>query len=182
MVKRPQGRLVPLQFPRTSFAAPGVSGWWLVLGLIAGLAADSCALLSPPPLAPEVDVTGFWEGRSMGNCVARMSRCGAVDLISLSMIQNQSAITGTYRCASGNALCRNLDTEGQIAVGKVRGPGVSLRIMFEDVSSCIFNGTFSDNAGGGAYICMQGGGIVDRGFWKVKRAFGPSPPPASWTG
>ena len=118
----------------------------------------------------------------MGSCVARMSRCGGTVLISLSMIQDKSKISGMYRCATGNAMCRNLNISGNIAVGRISGPGVSLRVMFEDVSSCIFNGTFSDDAGAGAYICMQGGGIVDRGFWKVKRAFGPSPPPAWWTG
>ncbi|MGO9060329.1 MAG: hypothetical protein ACLQU2_23550, partial [Candidatus Binataceae bacterium] len=79
-------------------------------------------------------------------------------------------------------MCRNLNTQGRIAVGKIRGSGVSLRVMFEDVSSCIFNGTFSSDSGGGAYICLQGGGIVERGYWNVRRAFGPSPPPVWWTG
>jgi len=133
-------------------------------------------MLSPPPTPPAVDVTGFWEGRSMGSCAAQMSRCGGVVLISLSMIQNQSEITGMYRCATGNVMCRNLNFNGSIAVGQIRGEGVSLRVMFEDVSSCIFNGTFTDDAGAGAYICLQGSQIVDRGFWHVRRAFGPPPP------
>ena len=103
-------------------------------------------------------------------------------MISLSMMQDSSQITGTYRCATGNVICRNLNTQGRIAVGTISGTGVSLRIMFEDVSSCIFSGKFSSDSGAGSYICLQGGGIVERGFWKVKRAYGPSPPPAWWTG
>jgi hypothetical protein len=148
----------------------------LFVGVIAVLSVPSCALLAQRPTPPAVDVTGFWEGRSTGSCAARMARCGGVVLISLSMIQTEAAITGMYRCATGNTLCRNLNTHGLIAVGQIRGPGVSLRVMFEDVSSCIFNGTFSDHAGGGAYICMQGGGIVERGLWQVKRAYGPPLP------
>jgi hypothetical protein len=150
-----------------------------VLGLIAALIMAGCALWSSKPMPPSVDVTGFWAGRSFGTCGRRL---GGMSLISFSMIQNESKISGTYRCAIGPTMCRDLDTQGRIAVGSVRGPGVSLRIMFEDVSSCIFNGTFSDTVGGGDYICMQGGGMIDRGFWKVRRTFGPSPPPAWWTG
>jgi hypothetical protein len=177
MIKGPPKRLMsPSQFHRLRTAAR------LLLVLIAGFAWHSCSVLSPPPIPPALDVTGFWEGNSMGSCVARLPRCGAIEVISLSMIQNESKITGSYRCDTGNIVCRNMDTHGQIAVGQIRGTGVSLRIMFEDVSSCIFNGHFSNDAGGGAYICMQGGGIVERGFWRVKRTYGPSPPPAWWTG
>jgi hypothetical protein len=182
MMKRPQKRPVSSLFPGASFIVPGAAALRLLVGLIAGLAVQNCALFSPRPVPPAVDVTGFWEGRSNGACMARVPRCGAVVLISLSMIQNESEITGMYRCATGNAMCRNLNTQGRIAVGKIRGRGVSLRIMFEDVSSCIFNGTFSSDSGGENYICLQGGGIVERGYWKVQRAFGPSPPPAWWTG
>jgi hypothetical protein len=176
MSKRPQQRPVRSQLAGASCAVRCAAVLRLLLLLMAGL-AESCAMLFPPPIPPKVDVTGFWEGRSETSCVARMSRCGGVVQISLSMIQNQADITGTYRCTTGNTTCRNLNFNGQIAVGQIRGPGVSLRVMFEDVSSCIFNGTFSDDAGGGTYICLQGG-IVERGYWQVRRAYGPPPPPA----
>jgi hypothetical protein len=164
--------------PRARFSLRPAS---LRIFMLVSAAVAGCALLSQKPPPPSVDVTGFWQGRSIGVCAARMPGCAGMSLISLSMIQDQSKISGMYRCATGTTLCRNLDTQGNIAVGTIRGPGVSLRIMFDDVSSCIFNGTFSDTAGAGAYICMQGGGTVDRGFWKVRRSFGPSPPPW-WTG
>jgi hypothetical protein len=149
----------------------------LLPGLIASLLMHGCSLLSPPRARPTVDVTGFWDGRSTGSCHARMGRCGTVE-ISLSMIQNESQVSGIYRCATGSVPCRNLIYNGRIAVGTISGQSVSLRIMFEDVSSCIFSGTFSDLGGRGSYICMQGGGIVDRGIWQVKRADSPAP----WTG
>ena len=108
----------------------------------------------------------------MGICSAR-SRCGGMVLISLAMIQNDSSITGMYRCDTANVTCRTLNSRGKIVMGQIRGPGVSLRVMFEDVSSCIFNGTFTNETGSGAYICMLSVGI-ERGVWQVKRAQQPS--------
>jgi hypothetical protein len=178
MMNGPEKRLPPSHSCRPSFATAGSISVRLVLCLIAGLTAKGCAQLSARPLPPTVDVTGFWEGGLIDICAGRMSGCGGIVRISLSMIQNESGIMGMYRCATASAVCRNLHTQGQIAAGEVRGGGVSLRIMFEDVSSCIFNGIFSNDAGGGAYICMQGGGMIDRGYWRVQRAYGPSPPPA----
>ena len=94
-------------------------------------------------------------------------------LISLAMIQNESSITGMYRCTSGNVTCRALNSHGKIVMGRIQGPGVSLRVMFEDVSSCIFNGTFTNETGSGSYICMLSVGI-ERGIWQVKRTQQPS--------
>jgi len=138
------------------------------------LGMQRCATLNQRPPPPALDVTGFWEGRSIGICSAR-SRCGGVVLISLAMIQNESSITGMYRCAPGNVTCRALNSRGKIVMGQIRGPGVSLRVMFEDVSSCIFNGTFTNDTGSGAYICMLSVGL-ERGFWQVKRVNGPQQP------
>jgi len=102
--------------------------------------------------------------------MARLPRCGAMVLISLSMFQNETKITGVYRCATGNMMCRNLDTVGKIATGTISGARVSLRVVLEDVSSCLFEGTFSEDTGSGSYICLQGAGIVERGSFRVKRA------------
>jgi hypothetical protein len=129
-----------------------------------------CAILSPPRVTPTVDVTGIWQGSSLGACMARLPRCGAMVLISLSMFQNESKITGVYRCATGNIICRNLDTVGKIATGTISGARVSLRVVLEDVSSCLFEGTFSEDTGSGSYICLQGGGTVERGSFRIKRA------------
>ncbi len=94
-------------------------------------------------------------------------------LISLSMIQTESEITGIYRCATGNTICRNLNTTGKIVAGTISGQRVSLRVMHEDVSSCLFEGAFSTDAGTGRYVCLQGGGMVERGAWKIQRTYGP---------
>jgi hypothetical protein len=134
---------------------------------------QGCSILSPPPIRPTVDVTGFWSGRSLGACMGRLGGCGRMVLISLSLIQTESDISGVYRCATGNAICRNLNTEGKIAAGTIRGASVSLRVMHEDVSSCIFQGDFSTETATGTYMCLQGGGMVERGYWKVQRTYGP---------
>ena len=144
---------------------------WLFIFVVVVLGTQRCATLNQRPPPPALDVTGFWEGRSMGICSAR-SRCGGMVLISLAMIQNESSITGMYRCDASNVTCRPLNSRGKIVMGQIRGSGVSLRVMFEDVSSCIFNGTFTNDTGSGAYICMLSVG-VERGVWQVKRANGP---------
>jgi len=141
--------------------------------LIAVVSIPGCTILSPPPIRPTVDVTGFWTGRSFGACIARWGGCGRMVLISLSMIQTESEITGVYRCATGNTICRNLNTAGKIVAGTISGQRVSLRVMHEDVSSCLFEGTFSTDAGTGSYVCLQGGGMVERGAWKIQRTYGP---------
>jgi hypothetical protein len=156
-------------FTHASSTATGASRLYPLLGLALAVSIQSCSMLSPPKVRPAVDVTGMWQGSSFGVCIGRLPRCGYVVLISLSMIQDHSEISGFYRCARGNSLCRNMNTEGKIAVGSISGSNVSLRLMFEDVSSCIFNGTFSQDEGSGSYMCMQGGGLVERGYWKVRR-------------
>ena len=80
-----------------------------------------------------------------------------------------------HEVSDRNVTCRALNSHGKIVMGQIRGPGVSLRVMFEDVSSCIFNGTFTNDTGNGAYICMLSVGI-ERGVWQVKRANGPQQP------
>jgi hypothetical protein len=145
----------------------------LLLISIAVFPIPGCAILSPPPIRPTVDLTGFWTGRSLGACIGRLGGCGRMVLISLSLIQTESEISGVYRCATGNTICRNLNTEGKIAAGTIRGASVALRVMHEDVSSCIFQGAFSTDSGSGTYICLQGGGMVERGYWKIQRTYGP---------
>lgn len=67
--------------------------------------------------------------------------------------------------------CRDSNTDGTIAEGKVREGGVGLRVMMPDGSSCLFNGRPSRNTIAGSYFCMQGGGYIEQGRFQVQRSY-----------
>jgi len=83
---------------------------------------------------------------------------------------HDTVVTGTYRCTTGNVICRNLTEEGTLVASSVSGNWFSFRIaMPEDLSSCFFNGRFSEMSGNGDYSCYQGGRLVEVGVWKLTR-------------
>ena len=100
-----------------------------------------------------------------------MTRCNAVVKITLRMFQQGSSLTGHYTCATGNMVCRDTNTTGTIADGKVRDGGVGLRVMLPDGSSCLFNGRPAQNKLTGSYFCMQGGGYIEQGRFQVERSY-----------
>jgi len=122
--------------------------------------------------------TGLWEGTSTATCMPLqpdITRCNAVQKITLQMFQQGSKLTGHYGCTFGNMVCRDSNTTGTIAEGKVRGNGVGLRVMLPDGSSCLFNGRPSQsnaqNQLTGSYFCMQGGGYIEQGRFQVERNY-----------
>jgi hypothetical protein len=121
--------------------------------------------------------TGLWEGTSTSTCMPMqpdISRCNAVQEITLQIFQNGSKLTGHYTCAFGNTVCRDTNTTGKIADGTTRPGGIALRVMLPDGSSCLYNGRLtqrSANAIDGSYFCMQGGGYLERGKFQVERSY-----------
>jgi len=101
-------------------------------------------------------------------------RCDAVVKITLQMFQKGSAVTGHYTCATGTMVCRDSNSSGMIADGKVREGNVGMRVMMPDGSSCLFNGRPSQdkqNKLTGTYFCMQGGGYIEQGRFEVERSY-----------
>ena len=135
-------------------------------------AADSGA-------ASETGYTGLWDGTTTSTCLPMQpdaSRCNAVMKITLQMYQEGSSLTGHYTCAPGNMVCRNSNTTGTIADGKVREGNVGMRVMMPDGSSCLFNGRPSRGNPPaqkltGSYFCMQGGGYIEQGRFQVERGY-----------
>ena len=128
--------------------------------------------------AGEPGFTGLWEGTSTGTCMPLqpdMTRCNAVVKITLQMFQQGSTLTGHYTCAPGNMVCRDSNTNGTIADGKVRDGSAGMRVMMPDGSSCLFNGRPSRNNSQskltGSYFCMQGGGYIEQGRFQVERSY-----------
>ena len=102
-------------------------------------------------------------------------RCNAVVNITLQMFQQGSALTGHYTCTTGTMVCRDSNSTGTIADGRVRAAGVDMRVMMPDGSSCLFNGRSSADSSQnkliGSYFCMQGGGYIEQGRFQVERSY-----------
>jgi|SRR5579885_609877 hypothetical protein len=144
--------------------------------LLALLMVQGCSAAALQWEKPTVDVTGTWQGASVTSCGAWTlvdhTRCGAVQRISFTLFQDGADVKGTYHCAIGTMVCRNLADSGQVVSSSVTGSLARLRVMLsQDGSSCIFDGHFQAESGGGAFFCYQGGGLLEEGHWKVARVF-----------
>jgi hypothetical protein len=169
--------MCPLERGRL-WAAPRVR-----LSLISSLAAlaavvfGGCALPRVAETMPALDVSGVWEGASkVSPCGFGQQEtfCNSINRITLSLVQDNSTITGSYRCEYGNAGCRHsdLDRAGYISNGTITGRRVSMRVMIPaDVSSCMFYGRFSAERASGAYSCYAGGSLVEAGVWEAARLY-----------
>ena len=103
-----------------------------------------------------------------------LSRCNAVQKITFQIFQNGSELSGHYVCAFGNMVCRDTNTTGKIADGTARHRGIALRVMLPDGSSCLYNGRLaqhSRNVMQGTYFCMQGGGYLEQGSFRIQRSY-----------
>ena len=169
--------------------------WWpavAALALLTGCAASEQQQSTPsnaqpvaqaaPAIAPAAEsaaaqqsgLTGLWEGTSTSNCMPfqpDIGRCNAVVKITLNIFQQGSTLTGRYTCTIGNMVCRDSNTTGTIADGKVRQGTAALRVMLPDGSSCLFNGRPSQTTMTGSYFCMQGGGYIEQGRFQVQRNY-----------
>lgn len=126
---------------------------------------------------PIFDASGVWDGKSVASCTSFNplgfnTRCNAVNKIVLTMVQENTKITGFYKCSIGNMDCRNQNDSGTIAVGSINSRRLALRIGMPDGSSCLFNGVpTAANQIKGSYACYQGGGLAEQGRFDVGRNY-----------
>lgn len=138
------------------------------------LAVWSCSstggIRSTPAAAPDapdplMDFTGIWRGTSVSSFNAAKVR------ISFDMQREGNQLKGSYRCAPGNAVCRNNVQRGWVK-GQTSARGFT--VSMEDTSWCTFlMDEFYPPVGDGEYTCYMNGGIVDQGTFEIKG------PPAS---
>jgi hypothetical protein len=122
----------------------------------------------------QVDVTGVWRGKSWAECGMLLpdeTRCGAVNDITLTLLQQGAKVSGFYKCGYGNMDCRNGNDTGKVALGTMGTNLLQMRVMMPDGSDCIFNGRPMGNAIDGSYLCLQGGGLIERGIWRAGRNY-----------
>ena len=152
----------------------GVSGCVAKTEAPASLAPSAASDPTPATAASDSSVAGVWEGTSISNCESDPSdpgRCNAQQKITLTMFQQGDAITGFYKCAYGNQVCRHLDETGTIRNGTLQHTRLMFRVMLEDGSMCFFTGRPAANEFEGGYECLQGGGIIEQGVFKTRRTY-----------
>jgi hypothetical protein len=158
------------------------SPWRLALGtVLIGLATaglQGCIAVKTSAPKPAVELSGVWKGESLltpcGWFGHSESVCNAMNLITFTLIQSDSKLSGRYTCAYGNYVCRHggIDRSGYITSGRVSGQRMTMRVMIPaDVSSCLFSGTFAEGQIAGRYTCYEGGGIAEEGDWRVVRVY-----------
>ena len=134
----------------------------------------SAATPVPETVSPASNVTGVWQGRSFADCpiitTTNPGRCGAMQLITLTIFQNGPQISGSYRCAYGNENCRDLAESGVIRNGQMTARLLRLAIMLEDGSMCRFTGMPLNGVLEGRYQCHWGGPMEQGGF-RVERSY-----------
>ena len=121
-----------------------------------------------------IEVTGVWRGESSAECGMLLpddTRCGAVNDITLTLLQQGAKVSGFYKCSYGNMDCRNGNDTGKVALGTMGTNLLQMRVMMPDGSDCIFNGRPTGNAIEGSYLCLQGGGLIERGIWRAGRNY-----------
>jgi len=119
---------------------------------------------APDASDPLLNFTGIWIGTSTS------SADGAKVKIAFNIKREGNKFTGDYRCAPGNAICRNNVQRGWVH-GQIsaRGFGVSE----EDTSWCVFfMRRFHAAVADGEYTCYMNGGIADLGVFELKRPLG----------
>jgi hypothetical protein len=136
--------------------------------------ASQAAIASDRAAGADRGVSGVWEGVSVSNCEgdpADFGRCNAEQKITLTMFQSGNEVTGFYKCAYGNQVCRHMLESGTIRAGKLEHTRLMMRVMHEDGSMCFFTGRPADNKFSGGYECLQGGGIIEQGVFQTRRNY-----------
>jgi hypothetical protein len=147
--------------------------WARLAALVAAsaLMLQSCSTAGYGTPPPSLDISGDWAGHSFPGC--RSS--GGVNCykrpIAFELEQNGSSVVGSYSCPIGNMMC-GTDNSGKVIDGRMTGASLSgLRVVFSDVTNCLYQGQFTDSGGEGAYMCFAGAGrIVEQGGWHLDRS------------
>jgi hypothetical protein len=139
------------------------------------------AAVLAPAMAFPAERTSHWTGTTEAGCgalVTNPGRCGAVQNITLTLVDENSKITGSYTCAFGTQNCRGMQNVGKIISGSLSGERVEFAVLTPDGSTCRYTGLLAHDSGRGAYNCKGGTRLGERGSWRIHRsAEGSAAPP-----
>jgi hypothetical protein len=136
-------------------------GWigLVIATLIGGCATDKRAQ-NPDSAKPLADFNGLFSGETISGDNHRVE-------VSFNVERQGDRISGTYRCAPGNATCRNQMLKGSVS-GAVDARGI--QVSLQDGSWCLYNlDKFYRGESEGDYSCYLGGMLVEHGVFNLKR-------------
>lgn len=147
----------------------------MTFALLLALAVCSCSTngsdtpRTPAPANeasdPLLNFNGIWVGSSTSSAGG-----GAKAKIGFDIKREGNKFKGDYRCAPGNAVCRNNVQRGWVH-GQIAARGFT--VSEEDTSWCVFFvSRFHPPAAEGEYTCYMNGGIADLGVFELKRPRG----------
>ena len=139
-----------------------LAGWSCASGGGGGSSgsAGSTAPAAAPDSDPLMDFTGIWRGRSVSTMNAASAK------ITFNVKREGNQIKGDYRCAPGNAICRNNAERGWVS-GQVSARG--FRVSMEDSSWCVYYmDEFYAPKARGEYTCYMSGMIADQGTFRLE--------------
>ena len=126
-----------------------------------------------PALALPAERMSHWIGTTEAGCgalVTNPARCGAVQNITLTLMEQGSKISGSYTCAFGTQNCRGMQTAGKIISGSLSGERIEFAVLTPDGSTCRYTGLLEHDSGRGAYNCKGGTRLGERGSWRIQRS------------
>ena len=163
-----------------------MAGWLEILSLVLTLIAASwgCVTAISPERSPDElsersaeplsleDLIGVWKGGSLCYMGRIGTSCrGTVNIAFTFVPAVRSKMTGFYRCETGTVGCRNRLENGAIARVDMNGKRLWLRVMLGDGSSCLFTSKPERDRMAGGYECLQGGAVVEEGWWWIERSY-----------
>ncbi len=141
--------------------------------LLAGCAAGSDAIATSRA-SSDADLTGVWEGFAVDDCTFRkvnLAQCAGTVHVMLTLIQQESAVSGFYKCTAGTIACQREEEAGRIISGQSAARRLGFRVMLPDGGSCIYRSLWRDNVIDGSYFCVGGEIILGRGWFTVERSY-----------
>jgi hypothetical protein len=137
---------------------------WRSAGGAQGSDTPSPPERTPGASGPLLSFSGLWVGTSTS------SANGAKVKIAFNIKRTGNKFKGDYRCAPGNAICRNNVQRGWVH-GQTAARGFT--VSEEDTSWCVFFvSRFYPPAAEGEYTCYMNGGIADLGVFELKQPLG----------
>jgi hypothetical protein len=153
---------------------------FLFLNGCSGTASDQRPYESAEtPLAPHAGggvgktgpdaVVGLWEGTTRNVC--GINRCAWRNVTFTLLQQDASRLGGIYTCAYGNLTCLRQNTSGKIATVTLESDQITMRVIMEDGTSCLFRGAYNRSDAQGGYTCQGDEPSLERGWWRVKKIY-----------
>ena len=143
------------------------------IGIVLLLAAVLVPAMAFPAEQTPEKVTSHWTGTTEAGCgalITNPARCGAVQNITLTLVEEGSKITGSYTCAFGTQNCRGMQNEGKVISGSLSGERVAFAVLTPDGTTCRYTGLLAHDSGRGAYNCKGGTRLGERGSWRINRS------------